>query len=203
MKKVINWLKNVRPVKMLTVFLAGVFLILTQACSSGIAAQPPQPSAQPSSPNSSESYTKRYDPTKSYDLNEPKGGMNNFSDVDPRAKAGEKSAEARAKALRDNAQRNVDQKGIDSPGQYVENYRQGTPFGQRVKNLGEDIGSSAGELGEGVAKGTKRGIENIKGNTTNAAQDLTKNVQRGAEDAKINVQRGAEDAADAVKQTVR
>ncbi|MEA5502622.1 DUF6658 family protein [Halotia wernerae UHCC 0503] len=214
MKRVINWLKNVRPVKILTVFLAGVFLVLTQACSSGIAAQPPQPSAQPSSPNSAESYTKRYDPTKSYDLNEPKGGMNNFSDVDPRAKAGEKSAEARAKALRDNAQRNVDQKGIDSTGQYVENYRQGTPLGQRVKNLGEDVGSSAGEFGQGVAKGTKRGIENIKDNTQNATQDLTKNVQRGAEnakinaqrgveDAKINVQRSAEDAADAMKQTVR
>ncbi len=214
MRRVINWLQNVRPVKVLTVFLAGVFLVLTQACSSGIAAQPSQPSAQPSSPNSSESYTKRYDPTKDYELNEPKGGMNNFSDIDPRAKAGEKSAEVRAKALRDNAQRNVDQKGIDSPGQYVDNFRKGTPLGERVKNLGEDIGSSAGELGEGVAKGTKRGVENIKGNTANATQDLTKNVQRGAENAKINVQRGAEDAktnvqrsaedaADAVKQTVR
>lgn len=164
MKKVIAWLKSLRPAKVLTAFVASIFLLLTQACNNpGIAAQPSQPGSQP--PN-----TERYDPTKSYNLNSPRGGMNNFSDVDPRAGADERAAEMRGKALRDNAQRNVDEKGIDSPGQYVENYRQGTPFGQRVKNLGEDIGSSAQELGEGVAKGTKRGMENIKENTQNAAE---------------------------------
>jgi hypothetical protein len=196
MKKVTAWLQNFRPVKILGVFLAGIFLLLTQACNPGIAAQPSQPGSQP--PNA-----ERYDPTKSYNLNSPKGGMNNFSDVDPRAKADEKAAEVKAKALRDNAQRNVDQKGIDSPGQYVENYRQGTPLGQRVKNLGEDIGSSAAEVGEGVAKGTKRGIENIKENTQNAGEGLKKNAQRAGEDTKTNIQRTAEDAADAVTRTLR
>lgn len=186
MKRVIDWVKNLRPLKVLTVLLASVFLLFAQACNRpGIAAQPPQPGAQP--PNEV-----RYDPTKSYNLNTPEGGMNNFSDVDPRAQAGEKAAEARAKDLSINAKRNVDEKGIDSTEQYVRNYRQGTPFGQRVKNLGEDIGGSAEELGEGVAKGTRRGIENIKDNTQNAAENLTKNVQRGAEDA-----------ADSVKRTVR
>jgi hypothetical protein len=197
MKKVTNWLQNIRPVKILTVFLAGIFLFLAQACNNpGIAAQPPQPGSQP--PNA-----ERYDPTKSYELNAPEGGMNNFSDVDPRAKADEKAAIAKAKALRDNAQKNVDEKGIDSTEQYVRNYRGGTPFGERVKNLGEDIGGSAEEVREGVAKGTKRGIENIKENTQNAAENLTKNVQRGAEDAGKNIQRRGEDAADAVNRTVR
>lgn len=177
MKRVIAWLKNIRPAKVLTAFVASMFLFLTQACNNpGIAAQPPQPGSQP--PNA-----ERYDPTKSYDLNSPKGGMNNFNDVDSRAEGDQREAELRSKALRDNSQRNVDEKGIDSPGQYKENYRQGTPFGQRVKNLGEDIGGSASEVGEGVAKGTKRGIENIKENTQNAAEGLTKNAQRSAEDA--------------------
>jgi hypothetical protein len=186
MKKFTSWLKNFRPVKIVGVFLAGIFLLLTQACNNpGIAAQPPQPGSQP--PNA-----ERYDPTKSYDLNSPRGGINNFSDVDPRARADEKAAEARAKGLRDNAQSNVDQKGIDSREQYVENYRQGTPFGERVKNLGEDIGSSAAEVGEGVAKGTKRGIENIKDNAQNAGEGLTRNAQRAGEDA-----------ADAVTRTLR
>ncbi len=80
MKKVMTWLKNIRPVRILTVFLAATFLLMTQACNPGIAQQPPQPNAQP--PN-----VERYDPTKSYELNAPEGGMNNFSDVDPRAKA--------------------------------------------------------------------------------------------------------------------
>ncbi|WP_066378299.1 MULTISPECIES: hypothetical protein [unclassified Anabaena] len=197
MKKVIDWVKNLRPLKVFAVFLAGVFLLLVQACNRpGIAAQPPQPSAQP--PN-----VEKYDPTKSYPLNAPQGGMNNFSDVDPRARAEEKAAEAKAKALRDMAKRNVEQKGIDSTEQYVRNYQQGTPFGQRVKNLGEDIGSSAEEVREGVVKGTQRGLENIRENTQNATEDVSKSVQRGAEDTSRNIQRRAEDAADTVNRTIR
>lgn len=197
MKKAMNWLKSIRPLKVLTVFFAGIFLFLTQACGDpGIATQPPQPEKQPG-------YTQqRYDPTKDYPLSSPEGGINNFSDVDPRGKGDEKAANDRADALAKNSQKNIDQKGIDSPEQYGRNYKQGTPFGQRVKNLGEDVGSSANELGEGVVKGTQRGIENLKGNTQNAAEGVTKNVQRGAEDAGKNVQRTAEDAGNAVKKAV-
>ena len=196
MKKAMNWLKNIRPLKVLTVFLAGMFLFLTQACTDpGTATQPPKPDAQ--SP-----YSKRYDPTKDYPLSSPAGGINNFSDVDPRAKD-EKAANDRGDAMAKNAQRNVDEKGVNSPGEYGRNFKEGTPLGERVKNLGEDIGSSAEEVRKGVVKGTQRGIENIKGNTQNAAEDVTKNVQRGAEDAGKNVQRGAEDAGNAVKRTVK
>ena len=197
MKKAMNWLKSIRPLKVLTVFLAGMFIFLTQACGDpGIATQPPQPEDQ-------SAYSKRYDPTKDYPLSSPAGGINNFSDVDPRAKLDDKAANDRGDALAKNAQKNIDQKGIDSPEQYGRNYKQGTPLGERVKNLGEDIGSSANELGEGVVKGTQRGIENLKGNTQNAAEDVTENVQRRAEDAGKNVQRTAEDAGKAVKRTVK
>ncbi|MBD2388280.1 DUF6658 family protein [Cylindrospermum sp. FACHB-282] len=194
MNRVITWLKNLRPLKVLTVFLAGTFLVLAQACNRpGVAAQPPQPSTQP--PNAV-----RYDPTKSYDISTPyEGGMNNFSDVDPRAKAAEKAAKARAEDLSEKAQRNVEQKGIDSTEQYVRNYREGTPFGERVKNLGEDVGGSAEEVREGVTQGTQRGIENLQENTQSAVKGLTKSLQRATEDTKTNVERTAEDAADAVK----
>lgn len=192
MKQLGTWLKNIRPLKVLTVFLVGIFLFVTQACAApGVATQPPQPDAQ--SP-----YTKRYDPTKDYPLSSPAGGMNNFSDVDPRGRLDEKAANDRADALAKNAQKNIEQKSVDSREQYVRNYQQGTPFGERVKNLGEDVGSSAGELGEGFAKGAQRGIENLKGNTQNAAEDLSKNAQRAGEDASNNIQRTAEDAANAL-----
>lgn len=168
MKRVINWLKNNRPLKVLTVFLAGICLIVTQACSApGVATQPPQPSAQPQN-SGAQPYAKRYDPTKNYGLNSPEGGINNFSDVDPRAKADDRAASDRGDALAKNAQRKIDQKGVDSPQEYVRNYQQGTPLGERVKNLGEDVSGSAAEVGEGVAKGTQRGIENIKDNAQNA-----------------------------------
>ncbi|MBD2727465.1 hypothetical protein H6G96_14285 [Nostoc sp. FACHB-892] len=195
MKKAMNWLKSIRPLKVLTVLFAGIFLFLTQACADpGVAKEP----TQAESP-----YLERYDPTKDYPLSSPAGGMNNFSDVDPRGGAGEKAANDRSDALAKNSQKNIEQKGIDSPEQYGRNYKQGTPFGERVKNLGEDIGSSANELGEGVAKGTQRGIENLKGNTQNAAEGLKKNAQSGAEDAGKNIQRTAEDAGSAVKKAAR
>ncbi|QSJ20242.1 hypothetical protein JYQ62_16975 [Nostoc sp. UHCC 0702] len=203
MKRVMNWLKNNRPVKVVTVFLAGIFLIVTQACSApGVATQPPQPPAQPQS-SGAQPYAKRYDPTKSYDLNNPEGGINNFSDVEPRAKADDRAASDRGDALAKNAQRNIDQKGIDSREQYVRNYQQGTPLGERVKNLGEDISGSAAEVGEGVAKGTRRGIENIQENTQDAAKNVTKSAQRAGEDASTNVQRKAEDAANTVNRTFK
>ncbi|MEH2438297.1 MAG: hypothetical protein V7K25_29555 [Nostoc sp.] len=200
MKKAMNWLKSIRPLKVLTVFLAGIFLFMAQACGApGVATQPPQPQPQ----NQESSYTQqRYDPTKDYPLSSPEGGINNFSDVDPRGKGDEKAANDKSDALAKNSQKNIDQKGIDSPEQYGRNYKQGTPFGERVKNLGEDVGSSAEEVRKGVVKGTQRGIENLKGNSQNAAEGVTKNVQRGAEDAGKNVQRTAEDAGNAVKRAV-
>ncbi|MBD2445918.1 hypothetical protein H6G76_01865 [Nostoc sp. FACHB-152] len=176
MQRVINWFKNIRPFKVLSVFLAGMFLILTQACSGANATQPSQ------QPGAESGYTKRYDPTKEYNLNAPEGGMNNFSDNDPRAKNFEKAAQNRADDLSRNSDRNINEKGVDSADQYARNYRQGTSFPERVKNLGEDIGSSAQGTAEGVAKGTKRGIENLKDNTSDAAQNLGKNAQNKRED---------------------
>ncbi|MBD2414970.1 hypothetical protein FACHB389_34580 [Nostoc calcicola FACHB-389] len=184
MKKVGTWLKNIRPLKVLTVFLAGIFFFLTQACGApGVATQPPQPRAQ--APN-----VERYDPTKDYPLSSPSGGINNFSDVDPRAKD-EKAINDKADALVRNAQKNIEEKGVKNPAEAFRNLQK-TPVGEKLKDAGENIGSSVQEVGEGVAKGTQRGIENIKGNSQNAAEDVTKNVQRGAEDA-----------GDAVKRTVR
>ncbi len=184
MKKVGTWLKNIRPLRILTVFLAGIFLFVTQACAApGVATQPPQPRDQ--APN-----VERYDPTKDYPLSSPSGGINNFSDVDPRAQD-EKAINDKADALVRNAQKNIEEKGVKNPAEAFQNLQK-TPVGDKLKGVGENLGSSVQEVGEGVAKGTQRGIENIKGNTQNAAEDVTKNVQRGAEDA-----------GDAVKRTVR
>ncbi|MEI6441745.1 MAG: hypothetical protein WCO29_01100 [Nostocales cyanobacterium ELA583] len=178
MRTVISWLQNLRPLKVLTIFLAVSFLFLAQACNRpGIAAQPPQPAGQP--PN-----VQRYDPSaQNYTISPREGGINEFSDVDPRAKRAEKAANVRAEDLIKNAQKNVESKGVDSVDQYVRNFQAGTPLDERVKRLGENVSSSAEELREGVTKGTQRGIENLQGNIQNAAKDLGKNIQRTSEDA--------------------
>jgi len=194
MNKVISTLKNIRPFKIITVFLASIFLLITQACGS-VEAKTPTAGRQPAEPNSEVYVPKGANVTSPYE-----GGMNNFSDVDPRSKTDTK---AETEALKENAERNIEQKSVDSPGQYGQNFQQGTPLGERVKRIGEDLKSSTEELTEGVSKGTQRGIENIKQNTKDATGDLSKNVQRSAEDAKLNAQRTAEDAGDAVNRTAR
>jgi len=62
--------------------------------------------------------------------------MNEFSDVDPRTKQEELregwgTRECRAEP----------RKRADTP-ESIRNYQQGTPLGERVRQLGEDVGSS-------------------------------------------------------------
>ena len=201
MKKVISKLKNIRPFKIITVFLASFFLLFTQACGSVEAKTPtggvanPTVGRQSGGPNSEVYVPKGARVTSPYE-----GGMNNFSDIDPRSKTDTK---AQSEALKENAERNIQQKSVDSPQQYGRNYQQGTPLGERVKRIGEDVKSSTEELTEGVSKGTQRGIENIKKNTKDATGDLSDNVQRSAEETKLNAQRTADDAGEAVNRTAR
>ncbi|HLO83600.1 MAG TPA: hypothetical protein VK203_01125 [Nostocaceae cyanobacterium] len=196
MKNIITRWQNFHPVRMFIVFVAGMLLLLVQACDRGIAASPPQPREQP--PNA-----QRYDPTKDYPISPFEGGMNNFSDVDPRAKAIERAARERADDLVRNAERNITEKGVTNREELIRNYQEGTPFDERVRKFGRDVGRSAEELQEGVKAGTKRGTENLQENIGNAAKDLTRNVQRGAEDTGKNIQRTSEDAAEAVNRTLR
>ncbi|SRR5579883_1377685 len=201
MKNVISYLRNIRPFKMVVVFLAGIFLLITQACSSVDATTPSTKAPhQTVGPQSAEPNSEVYVPKGTNVLSPYEGGMNNFSDVDPRREKA--NTKAKAEALKENAERNIENKSVDSVEQYKRNYQQGTPLGERVRRLGEDVGSSAEEVTEGVSKGTQQGIENIKENTKDAAKDLSQNVQRSAEDAKLNASRAAEDAGEAVNRTL-
>lgn len=197
MNKFFSQLKNIRLLKMVVVFLAGVFLFFVQACSSVEATTPPAKAPQQTvGPQSAEPNSEVYVP-KGTDVTSPyEGGINNFSDVDPRR--GEADVKAKTKALKDNAQSHLN-KSIDSPEQYKQNYQEGAPLGERVKRLGENVGTSAEELREGVSKGTQQGIENIKENTKNAAKDLS----QSAEETKSNVGRKAEDVGEAVNKSFK
>ena len=167
MKKVITWLKSIRVDRILTVFLAGVLLFVSTACGSTKVLAKTADEVRQEVP--SRAITNTY-----------KGGMNDYSDVDPRRDTSE--AKAKAKALIDNAQSNIDEKSVDSPEQYAKNYRSGTPLGERVRRLGEDIGESAEEVAEGASKGVQKGVQNIKENAQKAP-DYVKRA--GKETAKV------------------
>lgn len=196
MQRLANWFKHLRLSKIISIFLAGTFLFLTQACGNPtIAEQPPQPSQQP--PNA-----ERYDPTQDYPNSEYEGGMNKFSDVDPRSKDAEKKADTKADKLIKGSEKNIQGNLIDSGQQFASNYQEGKPLDERVKNLGEDVGNSAEELTESLAEGTKKGAKNLQENVGGAVKDLKKNVERSSEDLGKSVTRQAEDVKDTVDKAV-
>jgi hypothetical protein len=207
MNKVTAWLKSIRLDRIVTAFLVGILVFVSTACNGNVLAKTADEI--------------REEVPSSAVTNEYKGGMNDYSDVDPRFNPS--AANAKAKGLVDNAQKNIDEKSIDSAEQYVENYRSGTPLGERVKRLGEDIGESAGNVGKEAAKGAKENVQNAqeagkglkdkgiqtKENTKDAAKGAAKDAQGALDDASKagegfgdKIKQSARNAADAVKSSV-
>lgn len=180
MSKIISVLKNIRPFKAITVLLVSIVLFVTQACSSVQAKVPDATSPKAEVPGqivgnqSAQPNSEVYVPKGTNIKSGYEGGINNYSDVDPRTKT---NIKAQSDYLKENAQTNIDQKSIDSAQQYGRNFREGTPLGERTKRVGEDVKQSAQELGEGLVKGTQRGIENIKENTKDAVSGSFNNAQ--------------------------
>jgi len=54
---------------------------------------------------------------------------------------------------------------------------QNRPLGEKVRQMGENIGSSTEEATEGLTKGTERGVENLKENFRNITREATRNLQ--------------------------
>lgn len=195
MNVVISKLKNIHPFKILTAFLASIFLLVTQACGS-VAATAPNPTvgSQSAEPNS-----QIYVP-KGKNVNSPyEGGMNNFSDTDPRTK----SAETKAEALKDNAERNLTNR-TGNPAESIRRVLEDkNELGKNIQQGAGNIKQKAQETSEDFGRGTREGINNIKENVKDSTRDLSTNIQRSAEDTKLNAQRTAEDTGYAVNKTVK
>lgn len=208
MNKVVIWLKSLRPLKMLAVFVAGMFLVFTQACTQATATKPEPTRTTPPhivGPQSAEPNSEVYVPKGDKPLNTYEGGMNNFSDLDPRGQGAD--VKAKSEALKQNAEQNV----IDQTSNLGENTRRilekkgenAEDFGKNVQRSVEKTADKAQGTAEDFAKGTKQGLENIQDNTKDAAKGAAKNVQGAAEGVKIDAQRKADNAGDAVERTVR
>lgn len=187
MNKLIDWVKNIRFDRIVTAFLVGILLFVSTACNGSVSAKTAD--------------KVRTEVPGSAVTNEYKGGMNDYSDVDPRANI--TGAKTKAKGLVDNAQRNIKDKSIDSTDQFVENYRSGTPLGERVKRIGEDVGESAKNLKEDVSKGTQENYQRAKARVpevtktvTGAFKQGTENAQDTAKGAAKNVKKAADKVTD-------
>ncbi len=181
MRKVIAVLKNLRPMKVLTAFVASVIMFLTQACNSADATTPRQIVGEQSArPNSNV-----YVPKGENKLSPYEGGMNNYSDVDPRINSA--NVKAKSEFLKENAERNVTDKssnigeiGHRILGKTSENAKD---FGDTAREGAQRAADKTQNTSSDFIKGTQRGIENIKENTSNAASEAGRNAQGKAEEA--------------------
>ena len=153
-------LKHIRPGRIWLIYVAGTLMFTIQACHpAGIAKSPP------------------HNPTKTYELNTPESGMNNFT------KAAETTTQARG---------NVEEKsGYD------------TPLGEKVQSWGETIKNYAEEVREGIVKSTQEGMENLQKSAERTTEDMSKSVKRAAEDTTSNLKRQVEDTADSINSIKR
>ncbi|HBB33027.1 MAG TPA: hypothetical protein DDZ80_06710 [Cyanobacteria bacterium UBA8803] len=180
MNRVIAWLKQIRLVQLLRVFLASVFMFFAStACSSQVLAKTAD-QIRPEVPKGAV--------TSTY-----KGGMNDYSDIDPRdPKVDSTKLEAQTNALVKNAEQNLNRRA-ENPQELGRNYRQGAPLGERVQRLADNVRDRAENLAEGVSGATQKGTENLKRNTGNTAEDVAKSAKRSTEDVKDNIQAAGQD----------
>jgi hypothetical protein len=183
-----NFLTSLRLSRLILVFITGLSLLVSTAC----AANPPAPivSGESSKFEQRGQQTELYAPTAKRE-----GGMNNYSDVDPRRDT--TGAELKAKALIDDAR----DKRIANPKEAVDNLKdslKAKPAGERARELSKDVKESTSNSAEDFAEGTKRGVRNLKASTERAKQG----VERTADDASNYVQDKADDTARATRRTL-
>lgn len=199
MNRVIAAFKRIRIGQILMAFVAGVLLFVSSACSNapdiGMQAKNPRtevPGGTATSPNPDV-------------INTYRGGTNDFNDLDPRQETGlENPAKDKAAALKENAQRNIDQPGnagdkiqrsLDKTGENAKD------LGKNVSRSAEDTKNKAQSTADDLVKGTKQGVENIKSNTAGATKDLTRSASQTAEDAKQSTRSAAKDLSRGANET--
>lgn len=197
MNKLIKALSSISLKNIVGVFLAGLLVLISTACS----ANPPAArlSGEGSIHETKGYKSELYKPVQP----EQKGGMYPYSDTN----VSNRQAEAKGKALVENAKSNINK--VNNPEELLENYKTGKPFGERVKDLSESVGNAANEVAEDWKGGTQRGLRNAKNNTKegfnnaqNAVEDASTGFKRQASKNAQQLQETAEDAGRAMKRSL-
>ncbi|WP_310482139.1 hypothetical protein [Chamaesiphon sp. VAR_48_metabat_403] len=141
--------------------LAVVLLVTTTACNGAQTNATVNPT-QTTNPRPGK-ITELYKP-----IAPPVGGMNNYSDVDPRQNTSE--ADAKAKRLIEKTE-NLS-KGNTNPFKQLGKQLDDRSIPERVGETTEKINRSAQETADDVAKGTRKGYQNVKENTKSFKDDV-------------------------------
>jgi gas vesicle protein len=141
--------------------LAVILLITTTACNGGEMKAKIDPTRD-ANPQPGQ-LTELYKP-----IAPAEGGMNNYSDVDPR----QNTAEAKAKADRLIQKTDDLQKGGTNPFKQLGKQLDDKGITDRVGDSAKQLNRSAKETADDVAKGTKKGYQNVKENTKSFTDDV-------------------------------
>jgi hypothetical protein len=150
--------------------VAVVFLFVSTACNGSEVTQAQRPNVDNPQANKVTELYKTIEPRE--------GGMNNYSDVDPRVD----TSEAKAKADR-LIKKTDDLVSKDTnPFQSVRKEFDKKGVKDRAEDFSKDLGKAVKENTKDFAKGTERGFENVKKNTKNFADDVSDSVEDRAQD---------------------
>jgi ElaB/YqjD/DUF883 family membrane-anchored ribosome-binding protein len=202
MNKVISLIKRFRFDRLVVVFLAGVLLLVSTACSgaanAGVAGtdRPGVSGEGRINRQNAGQQTELYDP-----IQPREGGMNEYSDVDPRVDTS--GAEAKTRQLIDTTERNV----IDQTDDVGTNTRRILEKkGENARDFGGDVKEGARELGRQTRETANTAREGVR----QAGEDFSKNSRRAADavqdqtgEAIDRTQRGLSNAQDATERAAR
>lgn len=198
MNRLTAFLKKIRAVQILTVFMAGILVLVSTACSStDVMAGKTSDQIREEVP--SEAVTSVY-----------KGGQNQYSDQDPRNKT-VTAAEAKAQLLKDQAQRRIDTKSSSNVGENLR--RVGDDASDKLDEIGDKVKEDARTVqrkADNFGDKTKEGFANLKENTRDglkgakeiveeATDGAKKRAAEGTESLKYNVSQGKENVKDAAR----
>ncbi|PSB05071.1 hypothetical protein C7B69_25670, partial [filamentous cyanobacterium Phorm 46] len=176
MKRLTAFLKKIRAVQILTVFLAGILVLVSTACS-----RPDVTAGKTDGLTGKTSDQIREEVPSEAVTSEYKGGQNQYSDVDPR-NPNVKASETKAQLLKDQAQRRIDTKSSSNVG---ENVRRVADDANKLDQIGEKLNDdvrTAQQKADEFGDKTKKGFANLKENTREGlkgAKDIVKEATEG------------------------
>lgn len=201
MKRLTAFLRSIRLRQILTVFLVGIVLVLNTACNRAVGKTPGSNAYEDSSLKGLPGQVEPEISGSSRIKTKPETGMNSYPDVDPRLKTTE--AERKAQGLVEDSQGNLE-KRADSPEKYVQNYKEGTPLGKRVENIGKDIGSStdqvkgeAQQLGSGAQRNVDATANRVRAKASDTARDVRQASKNTADRAQYKTNEAIDDTQEA------
>ncbi|MEG4914648.1 DUF6658 family protein [Microcoleus sp. B7-D4] len=194
MKRLTAFLKKIRAVQILTVFLAGILVLVSTACSgAGVAAGKTDVMAGKADARVGKTADQiREEVPTGAVTSEFKGGMNDYPDVDPRNKK-LTTTEAKAQLLKEEAQHRIDTKSSNNVGENVRRVADDAPekLGQIGDKVKEDA-RTAQRKADNFGDKTKQGFSNLKENTREGLQGAKDIVKEATQGAKERVSEGTE-----------